>query len=166
VKEKDFEAHVPAAQSAAETNPRVLDPDEHQERPESSGPAARQGAQTPDGVNGGSFRFGKEDRLRKRKEFDTVFRKGFRYRARYVEFVWKINRLERSRLGLVVSRKTGNAVTRNRVKRLLREVFRRNRHRFPFSIDLIVRAYPKKEIPSGYAEAENEYRNFVNALSA
>lgn len=42
-----------------------------------------------------------------------------------------------SRLGITVTRKIGNAVTRNRIKRLVREVFRRNRLRLPSGLDLV-----------------------------
>jgi len=42
------------------------------------------------------------------------------------------------RLGVVASRKTGNAVARNRAKRRLREVFRLNRHRFHGNVDIIL----------------------------
>ncbi len=45
------------------------------------------------------------------------------------------------RLGLSVSRKVGGAPRRSRVKRLLREAFRLNKHRMPAEIDLI--AYPR-----------------------
>lgn len=43
-----------------------------------------------------------------------------------------------SRLGVTVSRRVGSAVQRNRVKRLLREVFRRHRLVFPPATDVVV----------------------------
>jgi ribonuclease P protein component len=42
------------------------------------------------------------------------------------------------RLGITVSRRVGNAVHRNRVKRLVREVFRRERALFPEGCDVVV----------------------------
>ena len=48
------------------------------------------------------------------------------------------NGREHPRLGLSVSRRVGNAVVRNRWKRLLREAFRLTRTRVPGGIDLIV----------------------------
>jgi ribonuclease P protein component len=46
------------------------------------------------------------------------------------------------RLGVTVSRKVGGAVQRNRVKRWLRECFRRSRDKFPRGLDLVVVARP------------------------
>lgn len=43
-----------------------------------------------------------------------------------------------TRLGIVASRKMGNAVQRNRAKRLVRETFRRNVHLWPVQVDLVV----------------------------
>lgn len=43
-----------------------------------------------------------------------------------------------TRLGLVVSRRVGGAVVRNRVKRGVREWFRSNRSRLPVAVDLVV----------------------------
>lgn len=43
-----------------------------------------------------------------------------------------------SRVGLTVSRRVGNAVQRNRVKRLLREVWRRNRGLLPEGLDMVL----------------------------
>jgi len=49
----------------------------------------------------------------------------------------------RIRLGLVVSRRLGNAVKRNKLKRRIREIFRLNKHRIIKSVDIIV--IPQKE---------------------
>jgi ribonuclease P protein component len=50
----------------------------------------------------------------------------------------KPNNLGRTRLGLTVGRSTGGAVRRNRIKRLLREFFRRSNNRLPPSRDIII----------------------------
>lgn len=42
-----------------------------------------------------------------------------------------------TRLGITVTRKVGDAVTRNRIKRLVREVFRQNRQRLPSGLDIV-----------------------------
>jgi ribonuclease P protein component len=42
-----------------------------------------------------------------------------------------------TRLGITVTRKIGNAVERNRIKRLVREVFRLHRTRLPEGLDLV-----------------------------
>ena len=52
--------------------------------------------------------------------------------------LWALfNQLEVSRFGLIVGRKHGNAVRRNRLKRILREAFRLTRLRLPVGLDLV-----------------------------
>ena len=59
------------------------------------------------------------------------------------------NRLEGPRLGMTVSRKVGGAVTRNRVRRRVREIYRRWKGRAELpSLDLLVHAKP----PAGEAD--------------
>lgn len=50
----------------------------------------------------------------------------------------KPNGLDHCRIGLTLTRKTGCAVVRNRAKRVLREAFRLNRHRFEVPLDLVI----------------------------
>ena len=58
---------------------------------------------------------------------------------RFILF-WRENNIGHHRLGLTVSRKVGNAVVRNRVKRLFREIFRRCHRSIPGQMDLIINA--------------------------
>ncbi len=50
---------------------------------------------------------------------------------------------EPCRLGITVTKKIGNAVLRNRVKRLVRESFRRHKALFPAGLDVVFIAKPK-----------------------
>ncbi|MCC6503511.1 MAG: ribonuclease P protein component [Deltaproteobacteria bacterium] len=82
--------------------------------------------------------FSKEDRLLKPEEFARVRKGGRRLVTRGFTLYILANGLGRTRLGLSVSAKTGNAVKRNRIKRLLREFFRLNTLLFPESADVLV----------------------------
>ncbi len=83
-------------------------------------------------------RFPRRCRLRKRKEFQHTFAHGKKFFGSHLRLVVCRNSLGYSRLGLAVSRRIGNAVGRNRVKRRIRELFRRNRDHFPDSCDIVV----------------------------
>ncbi len=83
--------------------------------------------------------FPKQVRLRKPAEFDRVYG-GKAYAADDVLVMnGARSDLDRSRIGLSVSRKVGNAVVRNRWKRLLREAFRTQQDDLPRGLDMIVR---------------------------
>ncbi len=45
------------------------------------------------------------------------------------------------RLGITVTRKVGNAVRRNRIKRVFREIFRQNLHQLDAALDLVINAH-------------------------
>ncbi len=53
-----------------------------------------------------------------------------------------------NRLGISVHRKIGDAARRNRIKRLIREVFRLNRDLFPQSCDVVFTIRPEFAINS------------------
>jgi len=91
--------------------------------------------------NGGtpSFGFSKRYRLRSRTDFRRVYAVNT-YAADHVLVVQGCRSpLPHARVGLSVSRRVGNAVVRNRWKRLIREAFRLQRERLPDRIDLVVR---------------------------
>ncbi len=87
-------------------------------------------------------RFPRARRIRRQADFDRVYN-GDAFAADDVLVVRACrNDLAHARLGLSVSRKVGNAVVRNRWKRLIREVFRLHRAEMPAGLDLVVR--PKR----------------------
>ena len=84
----------------------------------------------------GEFGFPGRLRLRRRSEFLRLFRHGRRGGDRRLE-VWVLpNDLGYSRLGLIVGRRHGGAVRRNRIKRVLREAFRISRAKLPSGLDI------------------------------
>lgn len=68
-----------------------------------------------------------------------------------------------ARLGITVTRKVGNAVRRNRIKRVVREVFRRNRQAFP-AADLVFVAKRDAGADLGYDQVLREVRGAERAL--
>ena len=81
--------------------------------------------------------FTKRDRLRKRREFLAVQRGGKKLHLRDLLVFVRPGASERTRVGVTVTKKVGNAVQRNRVKRLVREVYRRNKDRLPQGLDIV-----------------------------
>lgn len=70
--------------------------------------------------------FPKEERIRKRVEFVALGAAGIKVPARNFLIIYR--RAEgAARIGITVSRKVGNSVTRNRIKRLVREFYRHNK---------------------------------------
>ena len=72
-----------------------------------------------------SHRFGRAAGLRSRPEFTAVQSGGRRAPGKYLTLLGLPNSLGRDRLGIIASKRVGNAVIRNRAKRRVRELFRR-----------------------------------------
>lgn len=79
----------------------------------------------PTSTRSNSYAFGKSSRIKKSHEYDRVFSEGKKFVTKTI-VVFSLPSCElSSRFGLVVSKKSvGIAVSRNKVKRRLREVFR------------------------------------------
>jgi ribonuclease P protein component len=89
-----------------------------------------------------SFGFGRDRRLRRRADFLRVQSRGERATSRHFVLLVSLRgddgRSAPSRLGIVVTRKVGDATMRNRIKRLCRECFRLWPGFVPDGIDLVV----------------------------
>ena len=102
----------------------------------------------------GTARFSKAARLRHRQEFLRAQAQGKRFHTRHFGVTLAPMAEGRPRLGLVATRRMGKAVRRNRIKRLLREFFRRHQTGLP-AFDLVIMAKKGAEA-LGYHQVEEE----------
>lgn len=77
-------------------------------------------------------------RLKKNADFIRVYRRGHRAYNREFKIFGKRNGRENNRYGFSISKKMGNAVVRNRIKRQLREIVRLNEEKFPSAYDYVI----------------------------
>lgn len=80
-----------------------------------------------------------ESHLTKPAQYTQVYREGRSLVSDCLVLRWRPNGLEISRMGLSVSRRVGNAVTRNRLKRRLRENLRRVKVKAGWDLVLVAR---------------------------
>ena len=109
-------------------------------------------------------RFPRSLRLTSRRQFLAVYENGLRTSSSSFTVFALPNGLDHSRLGLTLTRKVGGAVTRNRGKRLLREIFRVNHQGFRLPMDLVIngrRSMLDRPVP----ELERELLNCVARLT-
>lgn len=87
-----------------------------------------------------STTFLKSERLLERKDFVNLNRFGRKLHSHHFTISLMQNGRGVTRLGIAVSKRIGNAVERNRVKRLIRESFRLNKTVFPEGYDIVIAA--------------------------
>lgn len=86
----------------------------------------------------------KKYRLQKDKDFDLVFKKGKNLDSEFLFLKLRKNDLEISRFGFILSKKISkNATVRNKIKRRLREVVRKELGNIKSGFDIIIVAKPR-----------------------
>jgi ribonuclease P protein component len=106
--------------------------------------------------------FPKEERLRKRRDFDKVFKEGKAFRGTIFNAYILKNDLGHPRIGIVVGRKFGGAVQRNRIKRLLRETYRLNKGLVGEGIDMVL--LPRLGQEADFKVVEEEFKRLMGRI--
>jgi ribonuclease P protein component len=135
------EADLSAKEAASEQDAWIPEAIEDPGRSERSEEPSREGAQAPRAQRSEEVapkvKLPKAARLRRRREFLLVQQRGARLYAGEVVVLALASGKARARIGITVSSKIGNAITRNRVKRWVREAFRTMEPDLP-AVDLVV----------------------------
>ena len=102
--------------------------------------------------------FRRADRVYQKQDYAAAYKSGKRIETSHFAIIIRSNGLGRPRMGISISRKIAGAVKRNRIKRLVRELFRLHKSCFSTSNDYIfsVRRLP----PSlNYQDIERELKD-------
>jgi len=85
--------------------------------------------------------FEKKHRIRERQVFERLYRTGSRIQDDYFRIYYSKRELAGPQLGIAVTKRVGNAVVRNRLKRWIREWFRTHYNSLP-NLQFIVQVKP------------------------
>jgi ribonuclease P protein component len=101
------------------------------------------------------------ERLRQRREYQRVFQHGDKLvSALFVVYIYPSSE-SFPRLGMAVSKRVGKAVVRNRIKRLIRELFRHHKRYFKSPCDVVIVARQR----AANASLVDFTRQFLTLLS-
>ncbi len=105
-----------------------------------------------------------ENRLKRKKDFEKIFKQGESFKQDFLFLKIKKNNLNISRFAFIVSQKVSKkAVIRNKIKRWLREAVRTNLVRIISGVDCILTASPGIEIKN-FKEAEETVSKIFNKI--
>lgn len=76
--------------------------------------------------------------LKKNYEFRNILNKGKYYKGKLVDIVILKNNTKMNFLGLAISKKAGNSVKRNKIKRIIRENYRKNEEKMETGNSLVI----------------------------
>lgn len=102
----------------------------------------------------------KKDRIKKNSQFRYIYKRGKSFLDENLVVYLFRNNKNTNRVGISVSKKVGNSVRRNRVKRLIRESYRLSKDSFKKGYDIIVVA----RVRANSADFKKIRNSLVNLL--
>lgn len=110
-----------------------------------------------------SQQFPKTDRILKRTLFRRVYEQGRKVQFRYFTAFILSKQDNGARIGITATRKIGNAVQRNRARRLVREAFRKNKWLAPDGVDIVINV-KRPLVEAHYRDLESEFITFLQRV--
>lgn len=111
--------------------------------------------------------FPREERVRRSAEFTRIFREGNQVRGRLLTARWVHDDAagETNRVGVAAGKRLGNAVVRNRLKRRMREAYRRNKRELTCRGIAIVFVASSRMVGSSTAEIFEDMTRVLREVS-
>jgi ribonuclease P protein component len=100
--------------------------------------------------------------LKKNNEFRHVFSAGNREIGKYITIYILPGKQQNNRVGIVIKREIGNAVQRNKVKRIIREIWRTKCNQLISGYDVVI-LVRKKIIYARFSEIESEMVKLIQS---
>ncbi|MFO7890854.1 MAG: ribonuclease P protein component [bacterium] len=103
----------------------------------------------------------KHEIINKDNEFKKIFTRGRQWNGRFIK-CFVLHAKER-KVGFIIAKRVGKAVIRNRIKRFMRETYRKNRQRIQnFHILICAR---KQSRVAGYQDIYDDFQNFLKSTN-
>lgn len=101
--------------------------------------------------------------LKKNYEFKAVLKKGKRYRGKLIDIFTKNNGKNINMLGIAVSKKAGNSVKRNKIKRLIRENYKILEDNLKLGNNIIIMWKKKSDFENfNFYDVREDLQNLLN----
>jgi ribonuclease P protein component len=157
-RDRVYEENFPTEQPKAAPDPRFPGANAYPGREGRDQKTAPEGAEAPCCLRDRDQRFPPAVRVRKSTEYRRIYDGGRKIVRRGFVLFYLPNGTPDHRLGITVTKRVGDAVTRNRYKRRIRDSFRRKRQELgPIGVDFIVHVRHAFGDLSG-GEWEKEFR--------
>ena len=102
----------------------------------------------------------KYEMVKKHEEFSEIINTGIKLKGKYLLIFYKNKTYTKPNFGLAISKKVGNAVLRNKLKRRLRNIIDNNRLLFKNNKNYII-MIKKEAALASYKELENDLINLL-----
>ena len=108
------------------------------------------------------YSLGENRRLKSKRAINDAFKNGLRFTSKYLTLLLRQGDDASLRLAVIAGSKAFHgAVRRNRIRRILREIFRLNRHLLCGKVDVVIIARPSMEKAS-YRQVESDFLELVD----
>lgn len=106
------------------------------------------------------FNLSKDEIIKDQGDFNRIFKFGTIISGKNIDLIYL--KSEIFKIGFIVKRKVRKAVDRNRCRRILKEVYRLNKEKFPKQIKILIMA---KNEARNYWEIEKEVAELLNKIT-